>query len=87
MGKREDGSSEEFQYDESLAESTLMLMPGVAFDSFRNRIGYGKGFYDRFLEEKMALQFRTIAVGFKCQMVDEIYAEENDIKPYQVIVV
>lgn len=82
-----DGTSEEFQYDASLAEKTLMLMPGVAFDMFRNRIGYGKGFYDRFLADKEALQLRTIGVGFKCQMVEEIPAEENDIRPYQVIVV
>ena len=26
-----------------------MLMPGAAFDRHRNRLGYGKGFYDRFL--------------------------------------
>jgi len=81
------GTSEEFQYDVTLAEHIFMLMPGVAFDRFRNRIGYGKGFYDRFLADKESLQLRTIAVGFKCQMVDEIPAEENDIKPYQVIVV
>ena len=82
-----DGTSEQFQYDASLAEKTLMLMPGVAFDMFRNRIGYGKGFYDRFLADKEELQLRTIGVGFKCQMVEEIPARENDIKPYQVIVV
>lgn len=82
-----DGNSEEFQYDETIAGHTLMLMPGVAFDMFRNRVGYGKGFYDRYLADKEALQLRTIGVGFKCQMVEEIPAEENDIKPYQVIVV
>ena len=82
-----DGAGEEFQYKESLAEKTLMIMPGVAFDMFRNRIGYGKGFYDRYLADKEALQFRTIGVGFKGQMVEEIPAEENDIRPYQVIVV
>jgi len=81
------GTSEEFQYDETMAEHILMLMPGVAFDMFRNRIGYGKGFYDRYLSDKESLQLRTIGVGFKCQMVDEIPVEENDIKPYQVIVV
>ena len=69
------------------AEKILMLMPGVAFDKKRHRIGYGKGFYDRYLAGKEALQLRTIAVGFQCQMVEEIPAEELDIKPYQVICV
>lgn len=82
-----DGTTEEFLYKEEFADNVLMLMPGVAFDMFRNRIGYGKGYYDRYLADKEALQFRTIAVGFKCQMVEEVPAEENDIKPYQVIVV
>ena len=62
-----------------------MIMPGVAFDAGRNRIGYGKGFYDKYLQDKEALQLRTIAIGFGCQMIDAIPAEENDIRPCQVI--
>lgn len=60
-----------------------MIMPGVAFDVRRNRIGYGKGFYDRYLADKEGLH--TIAIGFDCQMVPEIEAGEKDIKPMQVI--
>lgn len=81
------GDTEAFVYTENIAAQTLMLMPGVAFDGLRNRIGYGRGYYDRYLQEKDELQLRTIAVGFQCQMVDEIPAEELDIKPYQVICV
>ncbi len=86
------GDTEVFEYAEYIghaetAEKILMLMPGVAFDKKRHRIGYGKGFYDRYLAGKEALQLRTIAVGFQCQMVEEIPAEELDIKPYQVICV
>lgn len=86
------GDTEVFDYAEYIehtegAEKILMLMPGVAFDKRRHRIGYGKGFYDRYLDGKEALQLRTIAVGFQCQMVEEIPAEEQDIKPYQVICV
>lgn len=69
------------------SENVLMLMPGAAFDMQRNRIGYGKGFYDRYLQDKEELQLRTIAVGFQCQMVEEIPADEFDIKPYQIICV
>lgn len=82
-----DGKSERFVYNEVLAQRTLMIMPGVAFDPNRNRIGYGKGYYDRYLQEKEALQLRTIAVGYQCQMVEEIPAQETDIKPYQVLCV
>lgn len=79
------GASGEYCYSETEAERTLLLMPGVAFDGFRNRLGYGKGFYDSFLADKEALQLRSIAVGFQCQMVEKIPVREGDIKPYQVI--
>lgn len=81
------GDGECFVYDETKARQTLMLMPGAAFDESRNRIGYGKGYYDRYLQGKEALQLRTIAVAFKCQKVEQIPADELDIKPYQVIFV
>lgn len=79
------GESEEYIYREPEAERTLLLMPGAAFDGFRNRLGYGKGFYDSFLADKAALQLRSIGVGFRCQMVEQIPVREEDIKPYQVI--
>lgn len=79
------GDTERFVYQEETADKVLLLMPGVAFDPYRNRIGYGKGFYDRFLEDKPLLQLRSIAIGHKCQLVEEIPAEETDIRPYQVI--
>lgn len=81
------GDSERYVYTSERAGRTLLLMPGAAFDSFRNRLGYGGGFYDRYLADKEALQLRTIAVGFKCQMVEEIPAESTDIRPCQVICV
>lgn len=72
-----------FVFSEEKITSALMLMPGVAFDPLRNRIGYGKGFYDRYLADKEGLH--TIAVGYDCQMVPAIKAEEKDIRPMQVI--
>lgn len=78
---------EKYHEEERLktGERVLMVMPGVAFDALRNRIGYGKGFYDKYLEDKKELQIYSIGIGFACQMVEEIPAMENDIKPYQVI--
>ena len=81
------GDSESYSVSGEQAEKTLLLMPGVAFDRYRNRIGYGKGFYDRFLAHNPKLQERSIAVGFQCQMLEKLPAEETDIRPCQVICV
>ena len=61
----------------------LMIMPGVAFDVNCNRVGYGGGFYDRFLEKHPKIQ--RVAVGFSFQMLPEVPTEPTDIRP-QVIV-
>lgn len=83
-----DAGARAYEYPAEDTDHVLMLMPGVAFDSFRNRIGYGRGFYDRYLADKPDLQLKTIAVGFRCQMTgEEIPCGEYDIKPCQVICV
>lgn len=64
-------------------ENALMIMPGVAFDRQKHRVGYGGGFYDRFLEKHPDLT--RIAVAFSFQMLPEVPAEPTDICP-QVIV-
>ena len=60
-------------------EDALVIMPGVAFDKKRNRIGYGKGFYDKFLEQHPS--YKTMALSFECQLVSEIQADAFDLKP------
>lgn len=82
-----DGTTECFDYEKYKERRMLLLMPGVAFDIYGNRMGYGKGFYDRFLRDKEMLQIYSIAIGYKCQRVDFIPVEEHDLKPYQVILV
>ncbi|MDD4457025.1 MAG: 5-formyltetrahydrofolate cyclo-ligase [Syntrophotalea acetylenica] len=55
----------------------LILVPGVAFDLFGNRLGYGKGFYDRVL----CLGSRSaISVGlcYEMQLLDELPVEDHD---------
>jgi 5-formyltetrahydrofolate cyclo-ligase len=79
------GTTEIYVYSADTAEQTLMLMPGVAFDGYRARLGYGRGFYDRYLADRPKLQLRTIAVGYRCQMVDKLPGEDTDIRPCQVI--
>lgn len=75
-----ESTSEEFLEP---GEKTLIIMPGAVFTPWRDRIGYGGGFYDRFLEENP--QCRTIALCFDLQVVDEIPTEEFDMKPDYVV--
>lgn len=80
-------TNEKFEYNRNIVDKCLMLMPGLAFDVMKNRLGYGKGFYDRYLADKEDLQLKTIAIGFRCQLLEEIPVDENDIRPYQIICV
>lgn len=77
------GNTKTFCAAEPLFDKTLMIMPGVAFDHSRRRIGYGGGFYDKYLQDKPWM--RTIAIGYQCQMLSEIPTEDTDIRPMQVI--
>lgn len=61
----------------------LVIVPGVAFDMSRARIGYGKGYYDRYLKKHPGLH--TIAAAFDIQLVDALPQEESDIKPQILI--
>ncbi len=64
-------------------EKGLMIMPGAAFDRKRNRIGYGGGYYDRYLTAHAGLH--TIAAAFRFQIVDYIESEKTDVKPKIVV--
>ena len=57
--------------------SALVLMPGLVFDCYGGRIGYGGGFYDKFLESEPS--HPTIALCYDFQIVDSVFTEEKDI--------
>ncbi len=61
----------------------LLLMPGVAFDEARHRVGYGGGFYDRFLEANPHLI--TAALAFEFQIKKEVPFEDFDIRPAKIV--
>ena len=61
----------------------LMVVPGVAFDRQGNRIGRGKGYYDRFLCQH--LEVPRIGICFDFQLVDEVPTEPLDIRMDEVI--
>lgn len=64
-------------------QEALMIMPGVAFDKKNHRVGYGGGFYDRFLEKHPALT--RAAVAFEFQILKEVPVESTDILPHILI--
>ena len=55
----------------------LILVPGLAFDAAGHRMGYGGGFYDRFLAAEPG--HPTIALCFDFQMVPHLKTEPHDI--------
>lgn len=68
---------------EIVCEDGLMILPGIAFDVFRHRVGYGGGFYDRYLEKHPAM--KRIAFAFEFQMFEEVPFEEFDRQPEKII--
>ena len=59
----------------------ILLVPLVAYDEERNRIGYGGGFYDRYIKKiKKFKKVLTIGIAFSYQKVKKIPTEKNDIK-------
>ena len=68
---------------EAEGESVCVVMPGAVFDKTCNRIGYGKGYYDTYLQEHP--NYQTMAFAFEFQIADKIPAEEHDIRPQIII--
>lgn len=58
-----------------------MIMPGMAFDRLHNRIGYGGGYYDRYLERWLNQPITTIAIAYDFQIYERIPADDYDRKP------
>lgn len=62
----------------ALDEVELIVVPGVAFDRTGNRMGRGRGFYDRLL--KSTPNAVKIGVAYEFQMLEEIPVEPHDVK-------
>lgn len=58
-------------------EIEMIIVPAVAYDRNGNRVGRGKGYYDRLLSTTKATK---VGIAYDFQMVDEIDAEPHDVK-------
>ena len=63
--------------------TALVLMPGLAFDPQGHRIGYGGGFYDKFLAREPG--HPTVALCYDFQVVEHLQTEEFDI-PVDIVI-
>ena len=72
-------------------DTVLVVMPGAVFDRDGNRIGYGGGYYDKYLQKLGAVvsneKICKLAVAYECQMVasGRIVCEPHDVKVDYVI--
>jgi 5-formyltetrahydrofolate cyclo-ligase len=61
----------------------LLIIPGIVFDLQGNRLGYGKGYYDRFLSLRKIKYI--IALAYELQVINQIPNNEHDI-PVDIII-
>ncbi|MCH8553846.1 MAG: 5-formyltetrahydrofolate cyclo-ligase, partial [Schleiferiaceae bacterium] len=69
------------QYDGPI---DTFIIPGLAFDIQKNRLGYGAGYFDRFLKNYSTAQ--KIAVALPFQIMKQLPAESHDV-PMDLIIV
>ena len=62
---------------EDLTAIGLVLVPGLAFDAQGRRLGYGGGYYDRFLRQTAAPR---VGLTFDCLLLDEVPEEPHDVR-------
>lgn len=65
----------------NIYSKTLVIIPGSAFDKGCHRMGYGKGFYDKYmtrLSEK-GINVFALGLGYECQLIDKVPCEAHDI--------
>ena len=81
LGIREPIDISDLKYDYKPGD--LVILPGVAFDDNGHRLGYGGGYYDRYLSDKPELV--KVGICYGLQLMDELPFEEHDIAVDYVI--
>jgi 5-formyltetrahydrofolate cyclo-ligase len=69
------------------AHQNLILVPGVAFSGNGARIGYGKGYYDRYFGRwnEKDISYTAIGIAFDFQVIQEFKTDSNDICMHRII--
>ena len=80
MGIPEPNNSSGSLFVPESLEDCLIVVPGLAFDKSGNRIGRGKGYYDRFLGTSSMDQATKVGVCWKLQLVDHVPTHEHDVR-------
>lgn len=62
----------------------LVVMPGVAFDPYGNRLGYGAGYYDRLLA-RLKKDIPLVAIAYEEQIVDSLPHESHDVRVHMIV--
>lgn len=62
----------------SISEVDLVLVPGLGFDARGDRLGYGRGYYDRLLQYRNP-RTALVAAAYSIQVLDEIPVDEHDV--------
>ena len=68
-----------------IKEIDIFFVPGVAFDIYGNRVGYGKGCYDKVLCQAKNSLFIGVCYGFQLISDDELEFDGNDIKMHYLL--
>ncbi|MCR4909393.1 MAG: 5-formyltetrahydrofolate cyclo-ligase [Lachnospiraceae bacterium] len=68
----------------AISEPDLVIVPGLVFDREGNRLGYGKGYYDRFFKT-LPYGVSKAALAFDEQLSDTVIKEEYDV-PVDLII-
>lgn len=80
-GIREPKVAEARKFIPKMEEYICVIMPGAVFDKRGNRIGYGGGYYDKFLKRIETYSVYKVGIGFDCQVteVEDFPKEEHDV--------
>ena len=82
--KEPDATCKVFEYKKDA--KILMIVPGVAFDEKGYRIGYGKGFYDKYFSSHAEYDIYKVGVCFKECFLKDVLHDDLDVKVDKTIV-
>lgn len=68
--------------NEIARDADVIILPGLAFSKAGARLGFGAGYYDRFLENSCG---RFVALAYSFQVVDEIPVQPHDIPVHMIV--